>query len=164
MGKLFLKEAGNMNRTKWIVRTLLVVSLVMVTVSPAAAEVYTIRWYNMLAGSNVTWNNNDAYCDVSIDWINLAGGVTQNFPMQPALKASPWSESRRDQTVTIPASLCMSLRLKATCREKPSPAWSEQITKNYFKDVTPCAGGTAEIRPYNQGIVWVTQPYVDPGN
>jgi hypothetical protein len=152
-----------MDRTKWIVRTLLVVSLVMVTVSQAAAEVYTIHWANMLAAENVTWNNNDAYCDVSIDWINLVGAVQQNFPMQPALKAYPYSERRRDQTVTIPASLCKTLRLNAICQEKPSPQWSHQMTRNYSKDVTPCAGGTAEIQPYSIGIVWNPKPYVDPG-
>ena len=153
-----------MDRTKWILRTLLVVSLVMVTVSQVAAEVYTIHWANMLAGENVTWNNNDANCDVSIDWINLVGAVQQNFPMEPALKAYPYSERGRDQTVTIPASLCKTLGLKATCREKTSPQWSHQITTSYSKDVTPCAGGTAEIRPYFQGIVWNPKPYVDPGN
>ena len=152
-----------MDRAKWLAAVILAIGIVT-TSSPASAQVpsvtksYTISWDNRLADSTVTWNNSDAYCDISVDWINLSGQTLQTFTSSPALKASR-NESTRGQVITRGVSLsftdgCATLRLHANCMTKPSPQWQSQIQQNYTTDVTPCADGVAAIKPYYTGIVW----------
>ncbi len=146
-----------MNRTKWFAAALFCFSIMTMSAAPAQAESYTVSWSNMLAGSNVTWDNKQAYCDISVDWINAGGQIVQTFNSTPALKAYPYSEMTRTQVLSRSTTItdkCVKMRLHANCMTKPSPQWTNMIGQNYQLDVIPCASGPAEIRPYYTGIVW----------
>jgi len=148
-----------MNKATLLVCAVLV-SIVMAAISrEAEAASFTITWNNKLA--QVAWNNLDAYCDISVDWIPIVGS-TVTYSSTPSLKAYPYPDNIRSQTVT--GINCKTLRLKALCHEKTSAANSGQDTRNYTRDVTPCVSTPSYIKPYNTGIVLMDNGGNQPGN